>query len=111
MIKQKTKLPQFSILTVVSMAKNSFGLQDYNYPFSCEDLSITLTNKIIKLNNSIVAYNRNGRLTNPEINDWIQLNELYKFDKPIKLIFKLERRLHKYHYRLYSYQANHLNKI
>lgn len=50
------------------------------------NLSITQTNKIIKLNSSIVTYNRNGYLTNPEINDWIQLNELNKFDKPIKLI-------------------------
>jgi hypothetical protein len=111
MATQKSKQSQYAILTVVSMAENSFGLQDHDYPFTCEKLSITLTNKAIPINKSIIAYNRNGRLTNPEINTWIQENNLNKGEKPIKLVFRLERRLNNFHYKLYMFQANYLKNI
>jgi hypothetical protein len=111
MTNQKTKQSQYAILTVVSMAGNRFGLQDHDFPFTCEKLAITLTNKAVDLKNSITAYNINGRLTNPEINAWIQENSLNNTDKPIKLVFRLERRLNDFHYKLYHFQANYLKSL
>ena len=111
MTNQKRRQSQFAILTVVSMAENSFGLQDHDFPFNCEKLSITLKSKAIDLNKSITVYNRNGRLTNPEINAWIQENNLTKVEKPIKLVFRLERRLNNFHYKLYPFQANYLKSF
>ena len=110
-VKTGIKNPRFVILTVVSMNENSFGLQDHNFPFECKDLSITLTNERIEMNNSIVAYNQNGRLTNPEINKWIQENKLHEVGKPTKLIFRLEKIINKYHYKLYKYQGNYIADV
>jgi hypothetical protein len=106
--KLNTKKPQFVILTVVSMNTNSFGLQDHNFHFEVSDLSITFLDEKINLENSLLAYNRNGRLTNPYINDWIQKNKLQHTNEPIKLIFNLKRTGSKYHYVLYKTQGNYL---
>jgi hypothetical protein len=50
MKKEKTKLPKFFILRVVSMAANSFGLYGDNFPFTCGALSKNKPKKIIQLN-------------------------------------------------------------
>lgn len=102
------KKSQFAILTVVSMRKNSFGLQDHNFPFQADGLSIVFLDDSISLVNSLMAYNNHGRLTNPLINTWIQDNNLHTTNEPLKLVFKIKRKGRKYQYILYRTQGNYL---
>ena len=106
-VKTKSKKPQFVILTVVSMSDRSYGLNNYDI-IPVEELSITLKNEKINLNNSILSYNKYGRITNPKINSWIQENNLHKTLEPLKLIFNLFREGNNHHYTLYETQANFL---
>lgn len=101
-----TQNAQFEILTVVSMSNNSFGFQDYNFSTIAEEVLISFNNEIICLENSLLAYNDYGRLTNPRINEWIQNNDLHTAIEPAKLVFKKQRNKGKLHYILYQTQAN-----
>jgi hypothetical protein len=99
---------QYVILTIVEMSENSYGLQDYNFPFKAEEVFITFLNETITLKNSLLAYNNNGRLTNPLINSWIQNNSLDRTSEPVKLIFQKQRTGNSYHYILYRSQGNYI---
>jgi hypothetical protein len=107
----KVKKQQFAILTVVSMSKSSFGLQDNNFPFESKELYMTLADEKINLQRSILAYNNYGRLTNPSINKWIQENKLNTVIEPVKIVFSITRNDKTYHYKLYKSQGNYLKNI
>ena len=107
----KKRIPQFVILTVVEATKNRFAFQGYdlNTPINCKKISINLDGHSIAVN-ALIAYQRQGRLTNPAINDWIHKFRLINYDEPIKLIFRLERDGTNHHYSLYGHQGNFISK-
>jgi len=110
-VKTGIKNPRFVILTVVSMNENSFGLQDHNFPFQASEVFITFLNGYFNLENSLLAYNNHGRLTNPQINTWIQDNNLHIASEPVKLVFEIQKKGSRYHYTLYRTQGNYLDKF
>lgn len=107
---------QFIILTLAIINEkntekpNRYGLQlderDKIEAIDCTKLSIELSGQTTQLDKSLKSYNNHGRLTNPEINDWIQERSIYKFNPQLKLIFRLERKGTEHKYILYPNQGN-----
>jgi hypothetical protein len=106
---------QFVILSVVKISPKAkrYGLHLNDHLIQgvsqCKELFIVLNGQEISLAKSINAYRNHGRLTNRVINTWINQNHLHLWPSPIKLIFRLNRRLTEHKFELYALQANCLN--
>ena len=107
---------QFFILTVaiISHDKNNIpnryalqlSLRDKEIIGEASELSITIDNQEISLQQSIKAYNNHGRLTNPLINNWIKEKNIHSYKPEVKIIFRLEKHKNIHRYIIYQNQAN-----
>ena len=105
----------YIILTVVKSGRNNqFALQvskEYlNYFKKCKTLKLDNENQLIVIEDGLIAYKKNGRITHPIINQWIIENNLNNFPPryPVKLIFKFSYSNNNHRYVLYLSQENRL---
>lgn len=105
-------------LTVFPRTNNQFGLrleeEMIQIAPQCTDLVLVLNNNIsINIIDAIQTYNNQGRISHPELNQWIIQNNLnnYPQGEPTKLIFTLIRTGNRHKYVFYPYQANLMNQL
>lgn len=103
------------ILSVISAGARKEGFfafqlqqEDKEKALLAEGLSIEIGNEVIEITNAIRAYKSFGRISHPDIHQWILEKRLHQTPhrNPTKLIFSFSERRKKHSLKLYPYQAN-----
>ncbi len=106
---------RFIILTVTPAGQpksKHYTLQlqqeDKLISLNCNSLTIDLGERSLKITDALIAYNNHGRITHPELHQWIIEKNLNNTParNPAKLIFSILVKKNTHRLLLYPYQAN-----
>lgn len=105
-------MKRFVILTISPGGNDprQFGLQleneDMELTNNCNSLDLIIDKSHIKIDDGLLSFINNGRLTHPDIHKWVIKKGLnsYPLRKPYKIIFSVSVKRNKIKFTLYPFQ-------